>query len=86
MFSGAIVSLIVAVLAALVSYGGVPNATAAATAQHIGLIAIGLFVVSAMVTILDLEMPHAVRDLFPRTDRNDAATQADPDMRQSRAL
>lgn len=57
MFSGAVISLVVAVVAAIVSYGGVPNATAAATAQHIYLIAIGLFVISAVVTILDLEWP-----------------------------
>ena len=42
--------------------GGVPNATAAATAQYIYLIAIGLFVVSAVVTILDLEWPLQVGD------------------------
>jgi uncharacterized membrane protein YtjA (UPF0391 family) len=70
MFVGAIISLIIAVLAALVSYGGIPNATAAVTAQHIGLIAIGLFVVSAVVTILDLELPDAIRDPFPRADRD----------------
>jgi uncharacterized membrane protein YtjA (UPF0391 family) len=62
MFSGAVISLAVAVLAAIVSYGGVPNATAAATAQYIYLIAIGLFVVSAVVTILDLEWPLQVGD------------------------
>jgi hypothetical protein len=49
------------------------------------LIAIGLFVVSAVVTILDLELPHAVRDLFPRADRTDSDAQVDPDMRQTRA-
>ena len=86
MFSGAIISLIVAVLAALVSYAGVPNATAVATAQHIGLISIGLFVVSAAVTILDLELPHSVRGLFVDADRTDAMTPVDSEMRQSRAL
>jgi uncharacterized membrane protein YtjA (UPF0391 family) len=82
MFSGAVISLIVAVLAAIVSYGGVPNASAAATAQHIYLIAIGLFVVSAVVTILDLEWPVQVG--------SDAAAEptSKPDrgMRQKRAL
>ncbi len=64
MFSGAIISLIVAILAAIVSFGGVPNPAADLTAQYIGLIAIGLFVVSAVVTILDLQLPHSVRDVF----------------------
>lgn len=81
MFSGAIISLVVAVLAALVSYGGVPNATAAATAQHIYLIAIGLFVVSAVATILDLELPHAFRALLAD---NEGAELIQPDRRMPR--
>jgi uncharacterized membrane protein YtjA (UPF0391 family) len=86
MFSGAIISLVVAVLAAVVTYGGVPSASAAATAQHIYFIAIGLFVVSAMVTILDLELPHDLRALFARGGNIDTATRADQDMRQNRAM
>jgi uncharacterized membrane protein YtjA (UPF0391 family) len=58
MFTGAIASLMIAVVAALFGYGGVPDATAATVAQHVFLIAIGLFVVSALVTILDVELPH----------------------------
>ena len=58
MFSGAIISLMVAVGAAVLGFGGLPDATAATFAQHIFLIAIGLFVISALVAILDLELPH----------------------------
>ena len=57
-FSGAIISLMVAVGAAVLGFGGLPDATAATFAQHIFLIATGLFVVSASVVILDLELPH----------------------------
>jgi uncharacterized membrane protein YtjA (UPF0391 family) len=57
-FSGAIISLMVAVGAAVLGFGGLPDATAATFAQHIFLIAIGLFVISALVAILDLELPH----------------------------
>jgi len=86
MFSGAIISLVVAVLAAIVSYGGVPNATAAATAQHIGFVAIALFVISAMVTILDIELPDGMRNLFPRGDSDDLAKSANSDLRETGAL
>ena len=86
MFSGAIVSLVVAALAAVVSYGGVPNAIAAATAQHIYLIAVGLFVVSAIGTILDLEPLHAIRALLTGTETGDRAAHATPDIRQTRAM
>ena len=58
MFSGAIVSLMVAVGAAVLGFGGLPDATAATFAQYIFLIAIGLFAISALVVILDLELPH----------------------------
>jgi uncharacterized membrane protein YtjA (UPF0391 family) len=86
MFSGAIISLVVAVLSAIVTYGGVPNASAAATAQHVYFIAIGLFVVSAMVTILDLQLPRDFRALFARGANIDTATRADQDLRQKRAM
>jgi uncharacterized membrane protein YtjA (UPF0391 family) len=85
MFSGAIISLVVAVLAAIVTYGGVPNASAAATAQHVYVIAIGLFVVSAMVTIFDLELPH-VRALFARGDSRHPATRPEQDISPTRAM
>jgi uncharacterized membrane protein YtjA (UPF0391 family) len=86
MFSGAIISLIIAVLAAVVSYGGVPNATAAATAQHIYLIAIGLFVVSAMATILDLELPHGVRIVSTGRKATERTSQPDPGMQPKQAM
>jgi uncharacterized membrane protein YtjA (UPF0391 family) len=57
-FSGAIISLMVAVGAAVLGFGGLPDATAATFAQHLFLIATGLFVISALVVILDLELPH----------------------------
>ena len=58
MFSGAVTCLIVAVGAAVLGFGGLPDATAATFAQHIFLIAIGLFVISALAAIFDLELPH----------------------------
>jgi len=48
----------VSVGAAVLGFGGLPDATAATFAQHIFLIATGLFVISALVVILDLELPH----------------------------
>lgn len=57
-FSGAIISLMVAVGAAVLGFGGLPDATAAIFAQHVFRIAIGFFVVSALVVILDLELPR----------------------------
>ena len=58
MFSGAVTCLIVAVGAAVLGFGGLADATAAAFAQHIFLIAIGLFAISAVAVIFDLEFPH----------------------------
>ncbi len=54
MFGCAITCLVVALLAAVVSFSGVLNADATVTALHIYFIVIGLFVVSAIATILDL--------------------------------
>jgi uncharacterized membrane protein YtjA (UPF0391 family) len=84
MFSGAIISLVVALLAAIVGFGGLPNASAAAAAQHIYCIALGLFIVSAVVTILDFNMPH---DVTARLTRAVASNRrADPNMRRERAM
>ncbi len=58
MFGCALTSLIVAVGAAFFGYCGLPDATAATIAQHIFLIAIGLFVICAVAAILDLELPY----------------------------
>lgn len=58
MFSGAVTCLIVAVGAAVLGFGGLPDATAATFAQHIFLIAIGLFAISAAAVIFDFEFPH----------------------------
>jgi uncharacterized membrane protein YtjA (UPF0391 family) len=81
MFSVAITSLVVTLLAAVVSYGGVPNAAAAATAQHIYLIAIGSFVISAMATILDVEIPYCVRALRTGEGTGAPARHVDRDVR-----
>ena len=86
MFSGAIISLIVAVLAAVVSYGGVPSAAAAVAAQHIYPVAVGLFVVTAMVTIFDLELPHGLRTMFARADVHESVTTTATDLRQKRVM
>jgi uncharacterized membrane protein YtjA (UPF0391 family) len=85
MFSGAVVSLIVALLAAVVNCGGLPNANAAAVAEHVYFIAIGLFVVSAVVTILDLELPHEFGARIARYVWGDTARRADSDLQRKRA-
>jgi len=71
-FSGAVVSLFVALLAAVVSFGGLQDASAAATAWHVYLIAMGLFVVTSVVAILDLELANDIRTLFARSSRGDS--------------
>jgi uncharacterized membrane protein YtjA (UPF0391 family) len=73
MFSGAVLSLIVAVIAALFGYGGMRDATVAVIAQHTFLIAIGLFAISAAGAILDIELPSA-RLVRPKRDRNAITT------------
>ena len=80
MFSGAIISLVVVLVAAFVSFGGLPNASAAAVAQRVYVIAIGLFVFSAAWTILDLKLPRNVRALFGRRVAGDRERGAEPDM------
>ena len=72
MFGGAVISLVVALLAAVVSFGGLQNASAAATAWHVYVIAMGLFVVSSVVTILDLQLADDIRTLFARGSRADS--------------
>jgi uncharacterized membrane protein YtjA (UPF0391 family) len=74
MFSGAVLSLIVAVIAAVVGYGGLPDATAATIAQHVFLIGIGLFVVNAVVAILEVELPQGL--LAPLTRGGKVETKA----------
>ena len=71
-FGGAVISLFVALLAAVVSFGGLQNASAAATAWHVYVIAMGLFVVSSVVTILDLQLADDIRTLFARGSRADS--------------
>lgn len=58
MFGGAVISLAIAVAAAVVGYGGLPDAAAATLGQNVFLIAIGIFVVNAVVAILDVELPQ----------------------------
>lgn len=72
MFSGAVISLFVALLAAVVSFGGLQNANAAATAWHVFLIGIGLFVVNAVVAILDFELADDIRTFFVRGVRGNS--------------
>jgi uncharacterized membrane protein YtjA (UPF0391 family) len=71
-FSGAVISLFVALLAAVVSFGGLQDASAAATAWHVYLIAMGLFVVTSVVAILDLELADDIRTLFARGSRGNS--------------
>ena len=71
-FNGAVISLVVALLAAAVSFGGLQNATAAAAAWHVYLIAMGLFVVISVVAILDLELADDIRTFFARGSRDDS--------------
>jgi uncharacterized membrane protein YtjA (UPF0391 family) len=70
LFSGAIVSLFVALLAAIIDFGGLLTGNAATTAGHVYVIAMGVFVVSAIVAIFDLEMPDDIRPLFGRDARD----------------
>jgi uncharacterized membrane protein YtjA (UPF0391 family) len=58
MFNIAMTSLIIAMLAAILGYGGLPDATLASLAQHVFLAAIALFVISAIAEILDPELLH----------------------------
>jgi uncharacterized membrane protein YtjA (UPF0391 family) len=71
MFATAIASLVVALIAAIFSYSGVPDATAAATAQHVHFVAMGLFVISAVATILELEPSRGVRALLAGDETHD---------------
>ena len=72
MFSGAVISLVVALLAAVVSFGGLQNASAAATAWHVYLIAMGLFVVNSVVAILDLGLADDIRAFLARGSRGNS--------------
>ena len=72
MFSGAVISLVVALLAAVVSFGSSQNAGAAAMAWHVYLIAMGLFVVNSVVAILDLGLADDIRTFFARGSRGDS--------------
>jgi uncharacterized membrane protein YtjA (UPF0391 family) len=76
MFTGAIISLVVALLAAIVGFGDLPNADAAFAAQHVYMIALGLFVVSAIVTILDIEMPHQLHARLTQAVKSSRARRA----------
>jgi uncharacterized membrane protein YtjA (UPF0391 family) len=71
-FSGAVISLVVALLAAVVSFGSSQNASAAAMAWHVYLIAMGLFVVNSVVAILDLGLADDIRTFFARGSRGDS--------------
>jgi uncharacterized membrane protein YtjA (UPF0391 family) len=71
-FSGAVISLVVALLAAVVSFGGLQNPSAAATAWHVYLIAMGLFVVNSVLAILDLGLADDIRTFFARGSRRDS--------------
>ena len=55
MFNSAVICLIVAVVAALCGYGGLPDAEFAALAQHVFLIAVGGFVVTALSVITGID-------------------------------
>lgn len=72
LFSGAVISLVVAMLAAVASFGGLQNASAAATAWHVYLAAMGLFVVTSVVAILDLELADDIRSFFARGSRGNS--------------
>jgi uncharacterized membrane protein YtjA (UPF0391 family) len=72
LFSGAVISLVVALIAAVVSFGGLQNANAAATAWDVYLIAMGLFVVTSVVAILDLELADGIRTFFACGARGDS--------------
>jgi uncharacterized membrane protein YtjA (UPF0391 family) len=86
MFSGAITSLIIAVLAAVVSFGAVPSVAVASAAQHIYPVAVGLFVVTALMTIFDLEFPYDLRAIFARAEDDNSVTPTATDLRQTRAM
>ena len=86
MFNCAIICLVVALLAAVVSFGGLLDADAAIAAQHIYLIAIGLFVVSAMLTILDFEVSRDIRVRMARASRGDSAPRTDRRPRRTWAM
>jgi uncharacterized membrane protein YtjA (UPF0391 family) len=55
MFKSAVICLLVAGLAAVCGYGGLPSAATASFARHIFLIAIGGFVVTALSVIAGLD-------------------------------
>ncbi|HET6234585.1 MAG TPA: hypothetical protein VFE41_06405 [Acetobacteraceae bacterium] len=86
MFNCAIICLVVALLAAVVSFGGLLDVDAAIAAQHIYFIAIGLFVVSAMLTILDLELSRDIRVRLARGLRGDSARRTDRHTRRTWAM
>jgi hypothetical protein len=71
-FIGAVISLFVALIAAVVSFGSSQNASAAAMAWHVYLIAMGLFVVNSVVAILDLGLADDIRTFFARGSRGDS--------------
>jgi uncharacterized membrane protein YtjA (UPF0391 family) len=86
LFSGAVISLAVALLAAIVNFGGLRDAGAAATAWYVYIIAMGLFVVIAIAAILDPELPDDIRVFFSRGVRDDAERRTEPDMRRNRTM
>jgi uncharacterized membrane protein YtjA (UPF0391 family) len=55
MFMSAVSCLLIAVLAAVCGYGGLPSAATASFARHVFLIAIGGFVVAALSVIAGLD-------------------------------
>ena len=86
LFSSAVVCLFVALLSAVVNFGGLLNGDAAATAEHVYLVATGLFVVIAVVVILDLEPPDDIRTLFVRDARDVSERQPEPDVQRKRMM
>jgi uncharacterized membrane protein YtjA (UPF0391 family) len=74
MFSIAVTSLIIAMGAAILGYGALPDATLAYLVQHIFLAAIALFVISAVTEILDLEVLHSRPVMLTRYKKVDSDT------------
>jgi hypothetical protein len=86
LFSGAIACLVVALLSAVVNFGGLLNGDAAATAGYVYLIATGMFVVIAVVVILDLELPGDIRTVFVRGAHDASEQRTELDMQRNRMM
>jgi hypothetical protein len=84
LFSGAVICLAVALFSAVVNFGGFVSGDAAAVAGYVYLIATGLFVVIAVVVILDLELPDDIRGLFVRSAQDISEQRTGPDVRHTR--